>query len=107
MSEQGKSSTYLELVELAGGDIVLRHSNGEDDPMVLIRFSEESREWLGSSRLEVARHMVQAGIQAFNRINHSEPREQAAPARQSETSGTRITVGEEAPELEEEMPTVH
>jgi len=30
MSEEGKPSTYLELVELAGGDIVLRQSNDED-----------------------------------------------------------------------------
>jgi len=75
--------------------------------MVLIRFSEESREWLGNSRLEVARQMVQAGIQAFNRINHSDPREQASPTPRADAAGTRIAVGEEAPEPEEEMPTVH
>lgn len=116
MSEQGQYSAYLELVELSDGDIVLRHSNGEEQPMVLIRFSEESLEWLGEARMEVARQMVQAGIQAFNRISSSggqEEPERSAPRRRRRQSGPvktqNVPISEDAAEqdVEEELPTVH
>ena len=56
--------SYLELVELANGDVVLQRSEGDENPLVTIRFSEETREHINGSCLEVARAMVQAGIEA-------------------------------------------
>lgn len=55
--------SYLELVELANGDIVLQRADHEGEPLVVIRFSEESRQFMGVSPLEVARAMIQAGIE--------------------------------------------
>ena len=59
------SSSFLEIVEMPNGDIVLQRSDEEDaEPLVLIQFSEESRIYLMDGTLEVARAMIQAGIQA-------------------------------------------
>ena len=49
------SSSFLEIVEMPNGDIVLQRS--DDD-------AEESRVYLMDGTLEVARAMIQAGIQA-------------------------------------------
>lgn len=56
--------SYLELVELANGDIVLQRSEGDENPLVTIKFSKETREHIVGSALDVARAMVQAGIEA-------------------------------------------
>ncbi|CAA0088296.1 Uncharacterised protein [Zhongshania aliphaticivorans] len=56
--------SYLELVELANGDIVLQRSEGDENPLVTIKFSKETREHITGSVLDVARAMVQAGIEA-------------------------------------------
>ncbi|WP_295873007.1 hypothetical protein [uncultured Zhongshania sp.] len=56
--------SYLELVELANGDIVLQRSEGDENPLVTIKFSKETREHIVGSVLDVARAMVQAGIEA-------------------------------------------
>ena len=58
------TSSFLEIVELANGDIVLQRAEGEGEPLVVIQFSEESRVYLNDATLEVARAMIQAGIQA-------------------------------------------
>ena len=58
--------TFLEIVELSNGDIVVRQTDDQGEPMVRVRFSDKSRYHLGSARLDVARHMIQAGIKAIN-----------------------------------------
>ena len=58
------SSSFLEIVEMPNGDIVLQRSDDDGEPMVIIQFSEESRIYLMDGTLEVARAMIQAGIQA-------------------------------------------
>jgi len=56
-------SSFLEIVELPNGDIVLLRADGEGDPLVNIRFSDESKSYMPDSRLEIARAMIQAGIE--------------------------------------------
>ena len=58
------TSSFLEIVEMPNGDIVLQRAEEEGEPLVLIQFSEESRIYLMDATLEVARAMIQAGIQA-------------------------------------------
>lgn len=58
------SSSFLEIVEMPNGDIVLQRSDDDAEPLVVIQFSEESRVYLMDGTLEVARAMIQAGIQA-------------------------------------------
>ncbi|MGJ8687457.1 MAG: hypothetical protein ACSHWQ_08250 [Spongiibacteraceae bacterium] len=64
--------SYLELVELANGDIVLQKSESDDKPLVVIQFSEEARKYIVGSSLEVARAMVQAGIEAASTLTDDE-----------------------------------
>ena len=58
-------SSVLEIVDLANGDIVLQQADGDAEPMVTIRFSDEANTHLHYLRLEVAKAMIQAGIQAY------------------------------------------
>jgi hypothetical protein len=57
------ASSFLEIVELANGDVALQRAEDEGEPLVVIQFSEESRVYLMDATLEVARAMIQAGIQ--------------------------------------------
>ncbi len=67
--------SYLELVELANGDIVLQKAEGDDKPLLVIQFSEETRRQITGSCLEVARAMVQAGLEAAAVIDEEEAME--------------------------------
>ncbi len=49
---------------MPNGDIVLQRSDEDGEPLVVIQFSEESRVYLMDGTLEVAKAMIQAGIQA-------------------------------------------
>ncbi len=69
-------SSVLEIIELKNGDIVLQPADSEDSPMVTIRFSDEAIDHMPYMKLEVAKAMIQAGIQAFAEL--SEQADQAA-----------------------------
>ena len=58
------SASLLEIVDLGDGEIVLQRADDDSEPLVPIRFSDESRVYLMDNGLEVARAMIQAGIQA-------------------------------------------
>ena len=68
MNSKHISSAYLELAELQNGDIVLQRNDRQGEPMVLIRFSKEAAGYMQGTQMEIARHMVQAGIYAFSQI---------------------------------------
>lgn len=57
--------TQFELVMLENGDIALQKT-GSDEPLVSIRFSEEVLDALGKQHLDVAKSMIDAGIQAVS-----------------------------------------
>jgi hypothetical protein len=54
----------MEIVDLGDGEIVLQRADDESDPLVTIHFSEEAMAYLTGNSLEVAKAMIQAGIQA-------------------------------------------
>ncbi len=58
------STALLEIVDLGDGEIVLQRADDESEPLVTIQFSEETRIYLMDNGLEVAKAMIQAGIQA-------------------------------------------
>ncbi|KAA1188244.1 hypothetical protein F0M18_19650 [Pseudohalioglobus sediminis] len=58
------SASLLEIVDLGDGEIVLQHADDDSEPLVTIRFSDESRMYMMENSLEVAKAMIQAGIQA-------------------------------------------
>ena len=60
-----EESAFYEIVEMEDGDIALLKSNDKsDEPLVRVRFSQESNEYLGAARFEVARVMIEAGLDA-------------------------------------------
>ena len=58
------STSLLEIVDLGDGEVVLQRADDDSEPLVVIRFSEESRIYMMDNGLEVAKAMIQAGIQA-------------------------------------------
>jgi hypothetical protein len=58
------SASLLEIVDLGDGEVVLQRADDDSEPLVSIRFSDESRIYLMDNGLEVAKAMIQAGIQA-------------------------------------------
>jgi hypothetical protein len=58
------SAALLEIVDLGDGDIVLQRADDDSEPLVTIHFSEETRIYLMDNSLEVAKAMIQAGIEA-------------------------------------------
>ena len=55
-------TAILEIVELADGEIVLRSAEGEGQPLLSIRISDEAADLLRNSRFEVAREMIDHAI---------------------------------------------
>ena len=58
------SASLLEIVDLGNGEIVLQRADDDSPPLVTIRFSEEATVYLMDNGLEVAKAMIQVGIQA-------------------------------------------
>jgi hypothetical protein len=58
------SANLLEIIDLGDGEIVLQRADDDSEPLVTIRFSDESRVYMMDNGLEVAKAMIQAGIQA-------------------------------------------
>ena len=58
------STSLLEIVDLGDGEVVLQRADDDSEPLVSIQFSEEASAYLRENNLEVAKVMIQAGIQA-------------------------------------------
>lgn len=62
-------TSLLEIIDLGDGEIVLQRAEEEGEPLVTIRFSEESRLYIMDQGLEVAKAMIQAGLQAASQLS--------------------------------------
>jgi hypothetical protein len=83
------TSSFLEIVELSDGEIVLQQAdNAEDGPLVTIRFSDESRAYMMNACLDVAKVMIQAGIQAAIQISDQGELEEEALSEIEADGGT-------------------
>ena len=58
------STSLLEIVDLGDGEVVLQRADDDSEPLLSIQFSEEASAYLMENNLEVAKVMIQAGIQA-------------------------------------------
>jgi hypothetical protein len=58
------SASLLEIVDLGDGEVVLQRADDDSEPLVTIHFSNETRLYLMDNGLEVAKAMIQAGMQA-------------------------------------------
>ena len=63
-AEETVQSSLLEIIELANGEVVLRRVDGEGEALVNIRFSPEAQVYLPDGKLDIAKAMIHAGIQA-------------------------------------------
>ena len=61
-------SPFLEIVELANGKVALRRSDEEAEPLVIIEFSADAREYLQGHHIEVAKAMISAGMQVAGQV---------------------------------------
>ncbi|VUD66243.1 hypothetical protein TDB9533_03539 [Thalassocella blandensis] len=62
-------STLYEIIELPNGDIALQRADEEGEPLVSIRFSKESMYFLNDAKIEVAKAMIEAGLEAAGEIH--------------------------------------
>lgn len=65
------TSSLLEIIELANGDIALKRAGEDEDALVTIRFSDEANDYIGDAGVDVAKVMIQAGVQAVEHINEA------------------------------------
>lgn len=61
-------SSLLEIVDLGDGEIVLQRADDDSEPLLTIHFSDETCVYLMNNGLEVAKAMIQAGIEAAAEI---------------------------------------
>ncbi|MFT6431360.1 MAG: hypothetical protein ACJAXR_001148 [Halopseudomonas sp.] len=62
------SSPFLEIVELENGKVALRRSNEEAEPLLVIEFSADARDFLQGHYIEVAKAMISAGMQVAGQV---------------------------------------
>lgn len=62
-------STLFEIIELPNGEIALRRADETGEPLVSIRFSSESLYFLNESKIEVAKAMIEAGLEAAGEMH--------------------------------------
>lgn len=66
------ATALLEIVDLGDGEIVLQRSEDDSEPLLRIQFSDEARDYLLDNGLEVAKVMIQAGMQAAASISEKD-----------------------------------
>lgn len=57
------TSPFLEIVELADGKVALRRSDEGGEPLLVIEFSVDAKDYLQGNYIEVAKAMISAGMQ--------------------------------------------
>ena len=63
------STSVLEIVDLGDGEVVLQRVEDDSEPLLSIQFSDEANAYLMGNNLEIARVMIQAGIEAAARLS--------------------------------------
>lgn len=62
------SSSLYEIIDLGNGEFGLRRAGEEGEPLVRIKFSSEAEYYLGDARLEVAKSMIEAGLETVGEL---------------------------------------
>lgn len=70
-------TTLFEIIELPNGDVALRRADESGEPLVSIRFSKESLYFLDNSKIDVAKAMIEAGLEAASELQDNA--EESAP----------------------------
>lgn len=62
------STSHYEILMLPDGEVVLQRSDVSGEPLVRISFSEEAKYFLGDVSMDVARAMIDAGIELVEQL---------------------------------------
>lgn len=62
------SDPVIELVKLENGDIALRNSEAPEEPLLTITYSDQVKGLLQFDQMDVAKAMVEAGMDRFREI---------------------------------------
>jgi len=70
------SSSFYEIVMLPDGEVVLQRSDEKGEPLIRINFSEEALYYLREGSMDVAKAMIDAGIDAVELLGNERPAEE-------------------------------
>ncbi|MGI9282602.1 MAG: hypothetical protein ACR2PX_23650 [Endozoicomonas sp.] len=73
------AASFLEIVELPTGEIVLRRSDEDGEPLLTMKFSEEAKQYLEGEHLQVAKAMFDAGMQEVAELTSPQSSEEEIP----------------------------
>lgn len=62
-------AAVFEIVELSDGDIALKRSDGEGEPLVRITFSGDAKTSFPQQHLEIAKAMIEAGVRKVGELS--------------------------------------
>ena len=62
------SLSLFEIVILPDGDVALQRTDDDDAPLIRISFSDEAQSFLQSAKVDVAKVMIDAGIELFEQL---------------------------------------
>ena len=63
------ASSFYEIVMLPDGEVVLQRSDEDGEPLIRISFSDEAKFYLGGSSIDIAKAMIDAGIDAVEQLS--------------------------------------
>lgn len=84
------SSDLYEIIELSSGEIALRRASEDGEPLVIIKFSEESLYFLKDAKYEVAKAMIEAGMEAAGELAVDAVDRDASAFETMSIAGTKI-----------------
>ena len=61
--------SFFEIVVLPNGDIALKRGNDADEPLIRISFSREVEGFSDESKIDLAKVMIEAGIDLFDKMD--------------------------------------
>ena len=61
--------SFFEIVVLPNGDIALKRGNDADEPLIRISFSKEVEGFSDESKIDLAKVMIEAGIDLFDKMD--------------------------------------
>ena len=61
--------SFFEIVVLPNGDIALKRGNDNDEPLIRSSFSREVEGFSEESKIDLAKVMIEAGIDLFDKMD--------------------------------------
>ncbi len=84
------AAAVLEIVEIGDGRVALRRADGEGEPLVSIQFSDEAVAYLRDAHVDIARAMINTGIQIVGKMTEEIVRDEDESAESELPAGEMI-----------------